>query len=113
MRLADDVPPDVKRRRLNTLLAVQERIGLERNRSWVGRAVEVLVEAVVLPRSHEHEEPHATGERTAPTDGQVGLSGRSRQHRQVHLEGDPSLVGRFVNVRVDHAGPYSLRGERC
>jgi tRNA-2-methylthio-N6-dimethylallyladenosine synthase len=113
MRLPDDVPADVKRRRLNTLLAVQERIGLERNRSWVGRAVEVLVQAVVPPRSHEHEESHATGERSAPTDGQARLSGRTRQHRQVHLEGDASLVGRFVNVRVEHAGPYSLRGERC
>ena len=107
MRLPDDVPADVKRRRLNTLLAVQERIGLERNRSWVGRAVEVLVEAVVPPRSHEHEESHATGE------GRTTVSGRTRQHRLVHLEGDASLVGRFVNVRVEHAGPYSLRGERC
>jgi tRNA-2-methylthio-N6-dimethylallyladenosine synthase len=113
MRLPDDVPPDVKRRRLNTLLAVQERIGLERNRSWVGRAVEVLVEAVVPPRSHEHEESSAMGEPTAPTGGQERLSGRTRQHRLVHLEGDPSLVGRLVYVRVAHAGPYSLRGDRC
>ena len=35
-RLADDVPSDVKRRRLNELLALQEAIGLERNRAWVG-----------------------------------------------------------------------------
>ena len=36
---------DVKRRRLNELLALQEAIGLERNRAWVGREVEVLVDA--------------------------------------------------------------------
>jgi tRNA A37 methylthiotransferase MiaB len=41
------------------------------------------------------------------------VSGRTRQHRLVHLGGDASLVGRFVNVRVEHAGPYSLRGDRC
>ncbi|MES1239733.1 MAG: MiaB/RimO family radical SAM methylthiotransferase, partial [Chloroflexota bacterium] len=35
-RLADDVPADVKRRRLNELLALQEPIGLERNRAWLG-----------------------------------------------------------------------------
>jgi tRNA A37 methylthiotransferase MiaB len=75
--------------------------------------VEVLVEAVVPPRSHDHDDSDGAGERTATSDGQVRLSGRTRQHRLVHLEGDPSLVGRFVNVRVDHAGPYSLRGERC
>ena len=35
-RMADDVPAAEKRRRLNGLLAVQEAIGLERNRAWVG-----------------------------------------------------------------------------
>jgi tRNA-2-methylthio-N6-dimethylallyladenosine synthase len=105
-RLADDVPAADKRRRLNILLAVQEQIGLERNRAWLGRDVEVLVDSVVPPRSHEHEDSQPAGERTT-------VSGRTRQHRLVHLEGDPSLVGRFVNVRVEHAGPYSLRGERC
>src|SRR4029453_19317636 len=54
-RLPDDVPSDVKRRRLNELLALQEGIGLERNRAWEGRQVEVLVDAVTAPRSHDHE----------------------------------------------------------
>ena len=53
--LADDVPADVKRRRLNELLAVQEAIGLERNEAWLGREVEVLVDTVVPPRSHDHD----------------------------------------------------------
>src|SRR4051795_1723152 len=44
--LADDVAPDVKRRRLNELLARQEGIGLERNRAWLGREVGVLVDTV-------------------------------------------------------------------
>ena len=48
-KLADDVPPDVKRRRLNELLALQEGIGLERNRAWLGREVAVLVDAVNPP----------------------------------------------------------------
>src|SRR4029077_19167752 len=38
--LADDVPADVKLHRLNELLALQEPIGLDRNRGWVGRTVE-------------------------------------------------------------------------
>src|SRR5439155_11303118 len=40
--LADDVPAADKRRRLNTLLALQEQIGLERNEAWLDRRVEVL-----------------------------------------------------------------------
>ena len=53
--LADDVPVADKKRRLNTLLALQERIGLARNEAWVGREVDVLVDAVTPPRSHDHD----------------------------------------------------------
>jgi tRNA-2-methylthio-N6-dimethylallyladenosine synthase len=100
-RLDDDVPPETKRRRLNELLELQEGIGLERNQAWLGRDAEVLVEAVREPRSHEHE----TG--TAKADG---LIGRTRGNKLVHLAGGPHLVGRLVTVRIDHAGPYALRG---
>ncbi len=104
-RLSDDVPADVKRRRLNELLAVQERIGLARNEAWFGRDVEVLVDAVTPPRSHEHDVPDAR-----PADDLVALSGRSRGNKLIHLFGDPRLVGQEVTVRVEHAGPYALRG---
>ena len=104
-RLADDVPPDVKRRRLNELLAVQESIGLERNREWIGREAAVLVDAVTPPRSHDHD----SGDDAAPARG-LQVSGRTRQNKRVHLSGGPELVGRTVRVRVDHAGPYALRG---
>jgi tRNA A37 methylthiotransferase MiaB len=106
------VPVDVKRARLNELLAVQEAIGLERNRAWVGRDVEVLVDAVTPPRSHDHEADEAgSSAGTAPT-GPTGprISGRSREHKLVHLTGDPALVGRLVHARIEQAGPYALRG---
>ena len=54
-RLADDVPPAEKRRRLNELLTVQEAIGLELNRAWLGRTVEVLVEGAGPSRPHDHD----------------------------------------------------------
>jgi tRNA-2-methylthio-N6-dimethylallyladenosine synthase len=121
--LADDVPPEVKRRRLNQLLALQEPIGLERNQAWIGRSTEVLLDAIVPPRSHEHEhdpdEPShraasAAGSGTA-TEGEgsgdrVHLSGRTRQNKLVHVEGPAAWLGRLIDVRIDHAGPYSLRG---
>ena len=103
--LADDVPPAVKRRRLNELLAVQESIGFDRNRARVGSTAEVLVESVVPARSHDHD-----ADAPVPTPGAVHLTGRSRAHTLVHLEGPAELVGCLVNVRIDHAGPYSLRG---
>ncbi|MFL5774757.1 MAG: MiaB/RimO family radical SAM methylthiotransferase, partial [Chloroflexota bacterium] len=102
--LADDVPSEVKRRRLNELLALQEGIGQDRNRAWVGRDVEVLVDGVTPPRSHDHDE----GDATQPASPMV--SGRTRQNKLVHLGGGPELVGRVVAARIEHAGPYSLRG---
>ena len=101
-KLVDDVPPDVKRRRLNQLLAVQERIGLERNEAWIGREIDVLVDAVAPPRTHDHDAPdRADGPR---------VTGRTRGNKLVHLAGDRRLVGHEVRVRIDHAGPYALRG---
>ena len=101
-KLVDDVPPHVKRRRLNQLLAVQERIGLERNEAWIGREIDVLVDAVAPPRTHDHDAPdRADGPR---------VTGRTRGNKLVHLAGDRRLVGHEVRVRIDHAGPYALRG---
>src|SRR3954452_23395662 len=63
-KLADDVPPAVKRERLNELLARQERIGADRNAAWVGSEVEVLVDNVAKPGSHDHAEDLGPGEAT-------------------------------------------------
>jgi tRNA-2-methylthio-N6-dimethylallyladenosine synthase len=104
-RLADDVPPDVKRERLNRSLAVQEAIGLERNQAWVGRTVDVLVDAIATATGHGHGDDLV--------DGRVGadrVSGRTRGNKLVHLDGGEALVGSEVAVRIDHAGPYALRG---
>ncbi|MEJ7748595.1 MAG: MiaB/RimO family radical SAM methylthiotransferase, partial [Candidatus Limnocylindrales bacterium] len=119
LKLADDVPAEVKRRRLNELLARQEEIGLERNRTWLGREVAVLVDRVAPRRSHEHDanEPGADGAAgSAPGAGlpatiaATQMSGRTRGNKLVHLPGGPELLGLEVAVRVEHAGPYALRG---
>jgi tRNA-2-methylthio-N6-dimethylallyladenosine synthase len=116
-KLADDVPAADKRRRLNTLLAIQERIGHERNRAWVGREAEVLVDTIVPPRSHDHEDADATDGAAEARDafahlpvGIAHLVGRTRESKLVHLAGDPALLGRLVRARIEHAGAYALRG---
>lgn len=115
-RLADDVPAAVKRQRLVDLLAVQEAIGLERNRAWLGRTTQVLVDAVVPARAHDHDDEEAAGTsgardafRNLP-DGVAHLVGRSRENKLVHVAGSPDLLGALVDVTVEHAGPYALRG---
>jgi len=101
--LADDVPPSAKRVRLNELLALQETIGLERNLTYVGRDVEVLVDAVTPARGHDHDDDGNAA-------GGPRVSGRSREHKLVHLDGGAELVGRLAPVRIDRAGPYALSG---
>ena len=96
MRLTDDVSRADKKRRLQALLDVQERIGLDVNRAWVGRTTEVLVDQVRPASSH--------------AGGQPRVAGRNRNNKLVHFDGGPELVGRFVDVRVEHAGPYALVG---
>jgi tRNA-2-methylthio-N6-dimethylallyladenosine synthase len=115
-KLDDDVPATEKRRRLVELLGVQESIGHERNRAWLGREAEVLVDTVVPPRSHDHEDEEAEGAAESRdafahlADGVVHLAGRSRENKLVHVAGPPALVGSLVRVRIEHAGPYALRG---
>jgi tRNA-2-methylthio-N6-dimethylallyladenosine synthase len=110
-KLPDDVPPAEKKRRLNRLLEVQEEIGLAINQGWVGRSTEVLVEDVRASSSHAGDE-HGGVDSPAGIDSPAPtrLSGRNREHKLVHFDGDPSLVGRRVTVSVDRGGPYSLVG---
>ena len=68
-----------------------------------------FVDTVVPPRSHDHEAA-ADDSGPAAASAAPGVSGRSRQNKLVHVTGGPDLVGRTVRVRVEHAGPYSLRG---
>ena len=116
-RLTDDVPAAEKRRRLVELLAVQQRIGLARNRRWVGHTTEVLVDTIVPPRRHDHDDEDEAAGSAESRDafahlpvGIVHLAGRSRENKLVHVAGGPSLVGALVAVAVEHAGPYALRG---
>ncbi|HKY32032.1 MAG TPA: tRNA (N6-isopentenyl adenosine(37)-C2)-methylthiotransferase MiaB [Candidatus Polarisedimenticolia bacterium] len=90
--LADDVHDGAKKERLHRLQALQEEIQMRRNATWVGRRVEVLVDG--------------------PARQPEKLAGRTSQNHLVILEGDASLMGRLVDVRITRAGPHSLTGER-
>jgi len=119
-RLPDDVPAAVKKERLNLLLAHQEAIGFARNRERIGSVASVLVDTLEPGRVHDHDDG---ADEPAPAtlagrdpfalplaDGWVRLAGRSRENRLVHLAGPAALLGGIVDVRIEAAGPYSLRG---
>ncbi len=90
--LPDDVPDDVKVRRLNEIIALQNRLSAESNARCVGRVCEVLVEGV-SKRSRDQ------------------LYGRTEQNRVVVFDRGTHRIGEFVQVKVTEAGPATLKGE--
>jgi tRNA-2-methylthio-N6-dimethylallyladenosine synthase len=88
----DDVPDDVKRNRLQRVLALQHGISLRKNRERIGESEEILVEG-----------------RSKLKNGHV--MGRTRANRIVNFPGADALVGTMVRVRIIGATANSLLGE--
>jgi len=87
-----EVPHAEKIERLNRLIAVQNRISVEKNQALLGQTFEVLVEG--------------------PSDHGDGLfTGYTRENKTCHLPGHPGLIGRLVKVRATGAAQWGLFGE--
>ncbi len=97
----DDVPEDVKRRRNNSLLALQNQISEEDNQAFLGQEVTVLVEG-----------PSKAAEKQGQTGGnRLQLTGRTNCDRIVVFEGHRRQVGQFLPVTVYDANAHTLFGE--
>ncbi|MCS6829229.1 MAG: 30S ribosomal protein S12 methylthiotransferase RimO [Armatimonadota bacterium] len=92
--LPNRVPPRVAETRYNRLMRLQQRISLQRNRAWIGREMEVLVEA---PHPEQHNLWIARSFRDAPeVDGAVLVRAGQMQ------------PGQFITVRITEATAYDL-----
>ena len=89
--LPDDVPEEVKIRRLNEIIALQNRLSAEANARCVGQTYEVLVEGV-SKRSREQ------------------LFGRTEQNRVVVFDRGTHRIGDRVTVRVTESSSATLKG---
>ncbi|MBO5438026.1 MAG: tRNA (N6-isopentenyl adenosine(37)-C2)-methylthiotransferase MiaB [Thermoguttaceae bacterium] len=109
----DDVPEEVKRRRNNELLAVQNQISTEESAKFVGQEVEILVEgtsksAMKLPvLDGATEFPEAVPD----ADSTIQLTGRTPCDRIVVFDGPRSLIGNLQKVRITDSSPFTLFGE--
>jgi ribosomal protein S12 methylthiotransferase len=105
--LPDHVPDDVKRERLERLMDLQRSISQDRNEAWLGREVDVLVDALV---GRDADDPAARmGER-----GAVGRTARQALEIDglVHLDDARDVrPGDFVRVRITDVVEEDLRGE--
>jgi tRNA-2-methylthio-N6-dimethylallyladenosine synthase len=100
----DDVPDDVKGRRLQEIIDLQKRKSAERMAGYVGQVHQVLIEGV-SKRSAEH----LYGRNT---QNAVVIVPRQVEGWRLNVEGSRSLQpGDFVNVRITSATAGSLQGE--
>ena len=90
--LPDDVPEDVKLRRLSEMIELQTRLSAERNAMDVGREFDVLVEGF-SKRSREQ------------------LFGRTSQNKVVVFDKGNHHIGDTVRVRVTSSSSATLKGE--
>jgi tRNA-2-methylthio-N6-dimethylallyladenosine synthase len=91
-RVKDDIPFDVKRRRLLEVHSLQKRIQSEIHKAYIGQTLKVLC----VGKSKK--------------DGPA-YSGRNEGFQVVNFTSNQDLIGRFVHVLITSWGPYSLRGE--
>ncbi|MDD8026872.1 MAG: tRNA (N6-isopentenyl adenosine(37)-C2)-methylthiotransferase MiaB [Acidobacteriota bacterium] len=90
-RIPDDVPLEAKRRRLIEVQALQKRLQTDFHRGLVGRVLRVL----------------ATG--PGKKDASA-FSGRTEGGQVVNFRAAADVTGRFLDIEITGAGPYSLRG---
>lgn len=90
--LPDDVPEEVKVRRLEELIALQNELSAESNRRCIGRTYEVLIEGT-SKRSREQ------------------LFGRTEQNKVVVFDRGTLRPGQYATVRITDASSATLKGE--
>ncbi|MCI1648403.1 MAG: tRNA (N6-isopentenyl adenosine(37)-C2)-methylthiotransferase MiaB [Bacteroides sp.] len=90
--LADDIPEEVKIRRLNEIIALQNRLSAESNARCIGQIHEVLVEGF-SKRSREQ------------------LVGRTEQNRVVVFDRGTHHIGDFVKVKITESSSATLKGK--
>lgn len=90
--LGDDVPEEVKSRRLSEIIALQNELGHASNLRDVGREFEVLVEGESKRDRNQ-------------------LSGRTSQNKVVVFDRGDHRVGDYVWVRITGCTPATLFGD--
>ncbi len=93
----DNVPAEIKRQRNIELLAVQEKIGEQLSKEFLGKTVKVLIEG--------------PSKKSRQKDQYLQLVGRTDTDWIVVFEGDRKLAGRFANIHITKTSPLTLFGK--
>jgi len=91
-KMEDDVPEEVKKRRLQEVIDLQQKLSLQRTQRFLGQTVEVLIE-----KTSKKSDLH--------------WSGRNSQNTTVVFPKGDYKVGDFVLVKVTDCTSTTLIGE--
>lgn len=86
------IPDEIKKERLRILNNKVKSYSKVSNSKYLGKTLEVLVE--------ENKKENASNI----------LTGRTRNNKVVHFEGTPDMIGTLVNVKMDEALDWCLKG---
>ncbi|MBN2219311.1 MAG: MiaB/RimO family radical SAM methylthiotransferase, partial [Kosmotogaceae bacterium] len=89
-KMKDDVPQEVKTRRLNDLLAIQKHINREENEKYLYQTIDVIGEGKIK--------------------GNGKIYGRTMNNKIVIYEAEPDLIGQPVKIRIERVSAGPLYG---
>ena len=93
-KMKDQVATEVKEDRIARLLKMQDDISFKNNERHVGASMTVLVDS--LSRRKDKNMVNA----------------RTYGNKLVHFEGDESMIGKYMDVKIKRAGVYELYAEK-
>lgn len=88
--IIDHTPDSVKRQRMEHLLALQREIATEHYKRFLGRTLRILVEGESKRRGY--------------------LMGKDKAFIIAEFPGEPSFIGKFVNIRVTATRNWAVEG---
>jgi tRNA-2-methylthio-N6-dimethylallyladenosine synthase len=89
-RMEDKIDVSVKEERIDRLLKLQDSISYENNLKYVDSTVTVLVDSLSKRKDKNM------------------VNARTFSNKLVHFEGDESMIGKYISVKIDRAGVYEL-----
>lgn len=93
-KMQDKIDMETKDERIARLLKLQDGISLDNNQKYVGAELTVLVDSLSKRKNLNT------------------VNSRALNNKLVHFEGDESMIGKYINVKIERAGVYELYATR-
>lgn len=90
--MKDDISHEIKTKRLNEIIKLQNQISLEKNKQLIGKTFKVMIEGISRKSDDE-------------------LKGRTNTNKKVIFPKNGSEIGDYVDVKIEHANSATLFGK--